>query len=100
MSIVLLIIYYEIVPILHLWERNSRILKKVAIFIIYNYLLIKVITPPQSYTLEEWGWNESVIKSFYIICECVKYTAPILLQILLNCKIIFSWVRDRIQRVN
>ena len=100
MSIVLLIIYFELFPILLLLKKNINILNKVAIFIIYNYLLIKVITPPQSYTLEEWGWNETFIKYFYIICECVKYTAPILLQILLNLPIIFRWVRNRIKRVD
>lgn len=100
MSIVLLIIYYELFPIISLWKKKMHILKKVAVIIIYNYLLIKVITPPQSYTLEEWGWNDTVIEYFYIICECLKYTAPIMLQILLNCEIIFRWIRNRIQRVD
>jgi hypothetical protein len=88
MSLVLLAIYFELFPILLLLKKNVHILKKVTVIIIYNYLIIKLVAPPNSYTLEEWGWNETVIKCLYVACNWLKYIIPTLL-ILLNLPIKF-----------
>lgn len=87
MAIILLIIYYEVFPILFLVKKKLHILYKIALMVVYNYLLIKVIAPPSTYRLQELGWNDTVIEYFYIICEVLRYTAPILLQILVTLHI-------------
>ena len=84
MAIILLIIYYEVFPILFLIKKKLHILIKIALMVIYNYLLIKFIAPPSIYKLQELGWNDTVIEYFYIICEVLRFTAPILLQILVT----------------
>lgn len=99
MSIVLLIIYFELFPILLLLKKNISILKKVAVIIIYNYLIIKLIAPPSIYTLQEWGWSNEIINYFYLACDWLKYIIPTLL-ILLNGPVHLGWIRNRIKRVD
>ena len=84
MVIILLIIYYEVFPIIHLVKRNMHILKKIGIMVIYNYLLLKLFAPPSLYKLQELGWSDTVIEYFYMICEALRFTAPILLKILVS----------------
>lgn len=86
-SILLLITYYEIFPILALVEKKTHILKKIVIMLVYNYILFKVYAPPSIYRLQELGWNNTVIEYFYMICEAIRFTAPLLLQILLKLPI-------------
>lgn len=84
MAIILLIIYYEVFPILFLVKKKLHILYKIALMVVYNYLLIKLFVPPSIYKLQELGWNDTVIEYFYIFCEVLRFTAPILSQILVT----------------
>ena len=84
MSIVLLSIYYEFLPIFLLVKKKTHILKKIAILLIYNFLLLKSIVPPSIYKLEELGLSSICIKLFYLLCNTFKFSAPILLAVILN----------------
>lgn len=96
MSILLCILYYEILPLVFLIKKKSLIWVKILAFVVYNIILVKVIVPPSIYRLEELGLNSTAISIFYYVCEVVKYIAPLVLIALFNWMIKFARVRNRI----
>lgn len=90
MSILLLVGYYEVLPVIALIKSNILLWKKILAMIIYNIILIKALTPPSVYRLEEIGLNIHSINILYFICETIKYLAPFILFFWLNRKIKFN----------
>lgn len=100
MGLLLLFLYYEILPLVFLIKKKSLLWVKILTFVVYNIITLKALVPPSVYKLEELGLSSTAISFLYYVCDVVKYIAPLVLIALFNCPVKFRWIRNRIKRVD